>query len=77
MDLEAMKNISVESVNRSDLIDLQTVSVSKALNHEERIAEFIKQLKNPYCFIAGNHIVKVRYSENGPSIEECVQGILL
>jgi glutaredoxin len=76
MDLEAMKNISVESVSRSDLIDLQTVSVSKALTHEERIAEFIRQLKSPYCFIAGKHIVKVGYSENGPTIEECVQGIL-
>ena len=74
-DLEAMKNVDIETVNRSDLTDLQTVHVGSHFTGIGRIAEFIRQLGNPYCFIAGKYIMKTRYSDDGPPMEDCVRGI--
>lgn len=76
-DFEAMKNVSLESVNKDELVDIQSISVDKELPKEERIAEFIRQIKNPYCYKCGKFIVKARYADNGPSLEECIQAILL
>lgn len=77
LDFDAMKNIPIERVNKDDLVDIQSVSVDKNLSKEERIAEFIRQIGNPYCFKCGKFIVKARYADNGPSLEECLQAILL
>ena len=32
------------------LADIRDVSVDQSLSKEERIAEFLRQIKNPYCF---------------------------
>ena len=35
------------------LVDIRDVSVSKEPTREERILEFIRQIKDPYCFKCG------------------------
>lgn len=77
LDFDAMKNVSIERVNRDDLVDIQSISVDKNLSKDERIAEFIRQIGNPYCFKCGKFVVKARYADNGPSLEDCLQAILL
>ena len=43
-----MENITV---GRTDtLVDIRDVTVDKELSREERIAEFVRQIKNPYRF---------------------------
>jgi len=76
-DFDAMKNIPLDQINRDNLIDIQSITVDKTLTKEERIADFIRQIGNPYCFKCGKFIVKARYADNGPSLEECLQSILL
>ena len=51
--------------------------VNKELSKKERISEFIKQIKNPYCFKCGDFIVKARYTNNGLSMEDCLQSVIL
>lgn len=35
------------------LVDIRDVSVNKELSRDERIAEFVQQIKNPYHFKCG------------------------
>jgi hypothetical protein len=77
LNIEIMKNVPIERVSRTDLVDIETVSVGSDFKEIGRIAEYVRQIRNPYCFIAGKHIIKARYAEHGPSIEECVRGVLL
>jgi len=58
------------------LMDIRDVSVDKSLDKEERIAEFVRQIKNPYLFRCGKFTVRARFADNGVSLEECLQGIL-
>lgn len=65
------------STNASDeLIDIRSVKVNRDLPKDERIADFIKQIRNPYLFKCGKYIVSASFSENGQTLEECVKGIL-
>jgi len=59
------------------LADIRDVSVDQSLSKEERIAEFLRQIKNPYCFKCGKFIVRARYAQNGVTLEDCLKQILI
>lgn len=76
-DINTMKDIPLDRVDIDSLADIKDVSVDKSLSREERIAEFVRQIKNPYCFRCGKYIVRARFADNGVSLEDCLQSILL
>lgn len=59
------------------LADIRDVSVDKNLPKEARISEFIRQIKNPYCFRCGKFTVRARFASDGPSLEDCLKQALL
>ena len=58
------------NMDAASLVDIRDVSVDKNLTREERIAEFVRQIKNPYCFKCGRFTVRAQFSENGASLED-------
>ena len=46
-ELKAMQSVNPLTVSADELVDINDVKVSKDLPKQERIAEFIKQIKNP------------------------------
>ena len=58
------------------LIDITSVKVDSNLPQKERIAEYIRQIKNPYRFKHGKHVVHLRFNENGPTLEECLKRVV-
>lgn len=77
MTLEQMKNIDVQKVNPKDLVDISDIEINTELPKEERIRDFIRQVKNPYCFKVGSIVVKVSFAENGISLEDRLQSLLM
>ncbi len=61
----------------SELVDIRDVSVDPNLPREERIAEFVRQIKNPYLFRCGDFTIHAKYDPNGPSLEDCLKQALL
>ena len=59
------------------LADIREVSVDPKLPKEERIAEFLRQIKNPYCFQCGKFTVRAQFTDNGVSLEDCLKQILI
>lgn len=47
VDLEQLRSVNPDEVNRSDLVDVQDIVVESHLPKEERIADFIQKVKNP------------------------------
>ena len=70
MTIEEMKNVDVRTVDPETLVDIRTVKIDQNLPREEREAEFIRQLKNPYCFRVGDVIIKNVYSGDGVTLQE-------
>ena len=69
--------IDSENVNDTELVDIRTISIDKSLPKQERIAEFIKQIKNPYRFKCGKFTVTTRFVENGPTLEDCLYRLMM
>ncbi len=60
----------------SDLVDIREVTVDKSMPRDERVAEFVRQIRNPYHFRCGKFEVTARFAEDGPTLEECLQRII-
>ena len=58
------------------LVDIRNVAVEKDLPKAERIAAFVRQIRNPYRFACGDFTVNVCFANNGVSLEECLQGLI-
>jgi hypothetical protein len=66
-------NIYIGGYGIAGLIDIQDVDVNQNLPVEERIIEFIKQIKNPYLFKYGNTVIRVNFSKTNISFEDRVK----
>ena len=76
-ELEAMKAVDVRTVKPEELVDIRQIKIAEGLSPQERREEFIRQVKNPYCFRVGNIIVKGSYAGNGVSLNERFEELLM
>ncbi len=63
-------------VSLNALVDIKDVSVDKSLPKDERIAEYVRQIRNPFYFKCGKYTIRARFAENGPSLEDCLQRLV-
>ena len=68
--MEELKAVDSRTVALETLVDVRTISVNDTLSAKERATEFVRQVENPYCFHAGDMIVKNVYSRDGISLKE-------
>jgi phage terminase large subunit len=64
---EAMK------MDLSGLVDIRDVEVDERLSVNDKIQEYIRQIKNPYMFRYGKTKVRIRHAETGTTFEERVK----
>ena len=62
--------------SQTELVDIHNVRVDKTLPRQERIASFIRQIKDPYHFRCGEYIIYVKFANNGATLENRLHGIL-
>ena len=74
IDLAALEAVDVQTVSPDDLVDLKDIQIDPSLPKEERIASFIRQVKNPYCYKCGKIVVKVGFEE-GTTLDEQLKTI--
>jgi hypothetical protein len=70
MGIEEMKAIDVRTVDPETLVDVTGIVIDESLSKEERKAEYLRQVKNPYCFRVGDVVVKNVYSNDGVTLQE-------
>ena len=68
--------IASDNITSDGLVDIRDVKVDKRLPKPERIASFVRQIKNPYHFRCGEFVITTRFTEGGQTLEQCLQGIL-
>ena len=74
---DEMKNIDVQTVDLDTLVDIKGIEVNTSLPREDRILEFLKQIKNPYLFKCGKTVVKVRFADTDVTLEDQLERYLL
>ena len=73
---QVKRNHPFEGIDIDSLVDIRNVKIDTTLPIPERIQSYIEQVKNPYYFRVGDVAVHVSYSENGPTLQEILEGYL-
>ena len=76
MSVEAMKSVNPKTVDRNKLIQRSSVRLDPAAPREERLRDFIQQIKNPYCYLDGKTVVKISFSSSDTTMEDCLEHYL-
>lgn len=76
VDLSDLKEIDLNHVNKSTLVDRSVVKVNPDVSREERISSYIEQIKNPYCYLDGNTVVKISFANSDTTMEDCIASYL-
>lgn len=74
LDLEAMRNIDIRTVDPDTLADIRDVQIDMSKSLRERMLDYIQQINNPYCFRCGKMTVKVSYADTDITMEERMEG---
>ena len=76
MTLEEMRAVDPRTVDRASLKQIKDVKVDPKLEKNERIAEYVRQIENPYCYMDGKTVVKLSFAETDRTIEDCMHSYL-
>lgn len=76
-ELEQMQSVNIGAVSADALADVSGMAFDRTLPREERLARFVKQAVNPYCFSVGGVGVKIEFAESGPSLQEMLASFLI
>jgi hypothetical protein len=74
-ELKVLREVDVRTVDRSTLVDAENVKINAELPLEERIAEYVGQIKNPYCYLYKGMVVKISFSGKR-KLEDCLKDSL-
>lgn len=75
--LNEMQNVDIRTIDSNLLVDINEVNVNTKLPLEDRINEFLRQIKNPYCYKCGKIVVKISFSDSGYTLEDRMKSFLL
>lgn len=76
-EYRALLDTDFSDVNIEDLTDVRKIKIDKNLPQEKRQAQYLKQVGNPYLLRRGSIMIKVSFANNGLSMEQAFENLLL
>ena len=70
-NLKKMAEEDIRDVDESGLVDIKDVQIHTELPDEERILDYIRQIKNPYCYLCNGMVVKISFAGKS-DLEDCL-----
>lgn len=67
-----MAEVDIRTVDPDSLVNIETVTVHPELPNRERIQDFIRQVRNPYCYRYHGTIVKISFSGQ-KNLQDCIR----
>ena len=77
MEYRALLDVDFDDVDIKDMPDMAEIKINKSLSQEERQKQYLDKVGNPYLIRIGNMKIKVRFANNGISMEQAFENLLL
>lgn len=74
--LREMADVDVRTVDKGSLVPIEDVQIHTELPDEDRLKDYIQQIKNPYCYLANGVIIKISFAGKD-TLEECLGRCIL
>ena len=76
-EYRALLDTDFSDADIEQLTDIRNIKIDKNLSQEKRQAQFLKQVGNPYLLRRGSMMIKVSFANNGLSMEQAFENLLL
>ena len=76
-EYRALLDTDFSDVDIEELTDVRKIKIDKNLPQEKRQAQYLKQVGNPYLLRRGSMMIKVSFANNGLSMEQAFENLLL
>lgn len=76
MSVETMRSVNPKTVDRSTLVQRDSIRLEPTDAQNNRLLDFIQQIKNPYCYLDGKTVVKITFSKTDTTLEDCLENYL-
>ena len=73
--LDALRGTA--EVDRSQLVDISTIKTDKNLPAAQRMEQYLAQVKNPYCFLCGDSVVRLRFNDDGNDLKSSLKNYFI
>ena len=70
-----MANLDIKEVNPDELADLSSVRFQKDKPRDERIVDYLNQVKNPYLFTVNGIAIKITFTGKR-KMQDCMKECL-
>lgn len=72
--MEEIKEIEeIEEIKKEDLVEITNIKIDPNASSSEKIKSYLEQIKNPYCFLCNDTVVKISFSEEGKELSELLK----
>ena len=75
-EIAAMASVDVRTVDIDTLTDIRDIKIDTKQPVEKKLAAFAGQTNNLFIHRIGDYVVKVRFQEEGPSIDDKMEEYL-
>ena len=73
---DEMRNVDIRTVDKSTLVDIHSVHINPKDAPDKKMREYVRQIKNPYCFMCDGYAVKMEFANEEKTIEDCFVGYI-
>lgn len=73
--LSLMRDVDIRTVDESALKDISDVVIDQELPVSDRVASYIRQIGNPYCYKSHGVVVKINFAGER-HLEDCIQNCM-
>lgn len=69
-------DVDITAVNKEDLVDVSDLTFDTSIPKDQRAAQILRTVKNPYCFRFGDIGVKLEFADNARSLQDAFGDLL-
>ena len=74
--LNRCKNMKLEDINLDVVDEISSIKIDRRKSRNERILDFLTQVKNLYVFKVNGHLVQIGFTDNGKPADDCLTNVL-
>lgn len=74
---DEMSQSEIEKIVKTGLVDIRGIKIDTSLSPEQRMLDYLEQVKNPYCFLCGDSAVRVRFEPAGDELKSKLENFFI
>lgn len=75
--LDEMNQSAMDKIDRNKLADIRGIKIDTDMPLGKRMENYLEQVKNPYCFLCGDTVVRVRFEPTGEELSDKLKGFFI